>query len=65
MPKQKTHKGAKKRFKVTKRGKVIARKPGYHHKLTKKSASKKRQARKGIKLEKANKKKVKRMLGHN
>lgn len=63
MPKQKTHKGAAKRFKVSKRGKIQAEKPGYHHKLTKKSASKKRQARKGLKLENANKKKVKRMLG--
>lgn len=63
MPKQKTHKGAAKRFKVSKRGKVQAQKPGYHHKLTKKSASKKRQAKKGIKLEKANKRSVKRMLG--
>lgn len=63
MPKQKTHKGAAKRFKVTKRGKVLSSKPGYHHKLTKKSASKKRQAKRGLKLEKANKKRVKRMLG--
>jgi large subunit ribosomal protein L35 len=63
MPKQKTHKGAAKRFKVTKRGKIQARKPGYHHKLIKKSASRKRQAKKGIQLEKANKKKVKKMLG--
>lgn len=63
MPKRKTHKGAAKRFKVTKKGKIHASKPGYHHKLTKKSASKKRQAKKGIWLKKANKKKVKRMLG--
>jgi large subunit ribosomal protein L35 len=46
MPKQKTHSGAKKRFKLTKGGKgskAIARHAGKTHILQKKSAKRKRQ----------------------
>ena len=42
MPKQKTHSGAKKRFKVTKNGKVMRRKRNRAHILEKKSSSRKR-----------------------
>ena len=42
MPKLKTHSGTKDRFKITKNGKVLRRHAGVSHKLTKKSASRKR-----------------------
>jgi large subunit ribosomal protein L35 len=45
MPKQKTHKGMKKRFKVTASGKVRHRKAFRGHKLSHKSAKRKRQLR--------------------
>lgn len=40
--KMKTHKGAKKRFKVTAKGKVLFAKKGRRHLLTSKSAKRKR-----------------------
>ena len=42
MPKQKTHKGVKDRFKVTKNKRVLARKSNRNHNLSKKSPSRKR-----------------------
>ena len=42
MPKMKTHSGAKKRFSVTKTGKVLRRRATGNHLLQKKSASRKR-----------------------
>ena len=46
MPKQKTHKGAAKRFKVTGTGKVKRKKAYGRHILTKKSRQRKRRLRK-------------------
>ena len=43
MPKLKTHSGTKKRFKITKTGKVLRRRASGNHLLQKKSASRKRQ----------------------
>ena len=45
MPKMKTHKGAKKRFKVTGTGKVLAAYGGKRHNLRKRSQKMKRGAR--------------------
>jgi large subunit ribosomal protein L35 len=42
MPKQKTHKAAKKRFKVTGSGKILRRHAMQSHNLEKKSAKRKR-----------------------
>ena len=42
MPKVKTHSGAKKRFKKTARGKIVARHAMTSHNLGKKSAKRKR-----------------------
>jgi large subunit ribosomal protein L35 len=42
MPKMKTHRGAAKRFRVTKTGKVMRRKATGNHMLIKKSGSQKR-----------------------
>ena len=48
MPKMKTHKGAKKRFKVTARGKVMRRRAGKGHLLSSKSSKKRRHLRKDV-----------------
>ena len=46
MGKKKTHRGAAKRFKVTKSGKIKRRKANRNHILTKKSPKRKRKLRK-------------------
>jgi len=46
LPKQKTHKGAAKRFKVTGTGKVTRHHAGHSHILTKKTTKRKRNLRK-------------------
>lgn len=46
MPKQKTHKGAAKRFKVTASGKLLRNHSMRNHILTKKSTKRKRKLRK-------------------
>ncbi|MFQ5927792.1 MAG: 50S ribosomal protein L35 [Terriglobia bacterium] len=43
MPKLKTHRGAAKRFKVTRRGKVLRRRSGLRHNLTRKRRKRKRE----------------------
>lgn len=47
MPKQKTHSGSKKRFRLTASGKVKFARPGKGHFLTNKSKARKRKLRKG------------------
>lgn len=42
MPKMKSHKGAAKRFRVTRNGKVLRRRAGLNHMLGKKSSKRKR-----------------------
>ena len=42
MPKMKTHRAAAKRFRVTRKGKVLHRKATGNHMLTKKSGSRRR-----------------------
>ncbi len=60
MPKQKTHRGAAKRFKVSATGKVLRHHSGTSHILTKKTTKRKRKLRKDTEvagaLEKTNKK---------
>ena len=48
MPKQKTHKGAAKRFKVTGGGKVTRHQALHGHYLTAKTQKRKRKLRKGV-----------------
>ena len=48
MPKQKTHKGAAKRFKVTAGGKVVRHQAMHSHMLTSKTQKRKRKLRKGV-----------------
>ena len=63
MPKMKTHKGAAKRFKLTKKGKVKHRRKNRSHILTKKSPKRKRQLRKDGYLQGADADNMKRLLG--
>ena len=50
MPKQKTHKGAAKRFKVTGGGKVMRHQSMHSHILTKKTTKRKRNLRKAVEV---------------
>jgi large subunit ribosomal protein L35 len=62
MPKMKTHSGAKKRFKTTKKGKVLARHAMTSHILGKKSAKRKRRLSNDIELAPGQAKTVKKLL---
>jgi large subunit ribosomal protein L35 len=50
MPKLKTNKGARKRLKITKNGKLMRYKPGRRHILTSKSSKRKRKMRRCIEV---------------
>jgi large subunit ribosomal protein L35 len=45
MPKMKSHRGAAKRFRLTRTGKLLHRRAGLNHNLGKKSAGRKRRLR--------------------
>lgn len=62
MPKSKTRRAAAKRFKKTGSGKIKRRKAYHSHILTKKSPKRKRKLRKATLVDKADVKRVKRML---
>lgn len=62
MPKMKTHRGAAKRFKKTSKGKIKRRKAYKSHILTKKSAKRKRNLRKGALVDKADEKRIDQLL---
>ncbi len=62
MPKMKTHRGAAKRFRVTRTGKVMRRKATGNHMLTKKSGSRRRRVE-GMAEVTAERRTVRRMLG--
>ncbi|MFP4149156.1 MAG: 50S ribosomal protein L35 [Nitriliruptoraceae bacterium] len=62
MPKQKSHSGAKKRFRVTRNGKVMARQKNRKHLLEHKSASRKRRLAGEKELDQPRAKKVKKLL---
>ncbi|MCL2819153.1 MAG: 50S ribosomal protein L35 [Actinomycetia bacterium] len=63
MPKMKTHKGAAKRVRVTKNGKLMRGKAYTSHILTKKSPKRKRNFRKEGPISAADTKMIKRKLG--
>ena len=63
MPKMKTHSGAKKRFKLTAKGKVRARHSFTSHMLEHKSAKRKRHLGQPKIMQTDNEKQIKRMLG--
>lgn len=60
--KMKSHRGAMKRFKITGTGKVKRHKAYKSHKLTKKSAKRKRGLRQPVILTKADEKRIKSVL---
>jgi large subunit ribosomal protein L35 len=63
MPKQKTHSGAKKRFKVTGSGKITHERTNRRHLLEVKSSKRMRRLENDKVVAKADVKKVKRLLG--
>jgi large subunit ribosomal protein L35 len=62
MPKMKSNSSARKRFRVTRRGKVLHRKATGNHMLTKKSGSRRRRIE-GTSEVTAERKKIRRLLG--
>ncbi|MGH9381953.1 MAG: 50S ribosomal protein L35 [Thermoanaerobaculia bacterium] len=62
MPKQKTHRGAAKRFKLSAKGKVRRRRSMHSHILTKKTTKRKRQLRQSAEVEGGFKKVVKELI---
>ena len=62
MPKQKTHSGVKKRFKLTANGEVKFARPNKGHFLTKKKKDRKRKLRKGSYIAGKNAQKIKTLL---
>ena len=63
MPKQKTHSGTKKRFRVTGTGKIMREQAGHVHKFHEKTPQKARALSKDIPVAKADVKKIKKLLG--
>jgi len=63
MPKMKTHSGAKKRFEITRNGKVRRRKAFLNHILEKKSPERKRRLGQMGEVAPADAKNVKKLLG--
>ena len=62
MPKQKTHRGAAKRFSLTKTGKVKHKSMNCNHILNKKSTKRKRNLRKTVAADKTNLATIKRLI---
>lgn len=62
MPKIKTHSGAKKRFKISKNGKIIRGHANKSHILNKKTTKRKRGLRKTTTADKTNVAQVKRLI---
>jgi large subunit ribosomal protein L35 len=63
VPKQKTNKAAKKRFKVTAGGRLLRRHAMKSHNLEKKSAKRRRSFRRDIPLDGSDAREVRRLLG--
>jgi len=62
MPKTKSHRGSMKRFKITKKGKIIRSKAYNGHLKVEKSSKRKRGLRKSTLVSKADTKRVKRLI---
>jgi large subunit ribosomal protein L35 len=63
MPKMKTHSGAKKRFEITRTGKVRRRKAFMNHILEKKSAKRKRNLNRMTVVSTGDEKNIRKLLG--
>ncbi|MGQ9673077.1 MAG: 50S ribosomal protein L35 [Candidatus Aminicenantales bacterium] len=62
MPKLKTHRGAKKRFRVTAKKKIVHSRAYKSHLLAKKKAKRKRTLRKSVVVSRADRAAIKKML---
>jgi large subunit ribosomal protein L35 len=63
MPKMKTHRATAKRFRITRKGKVLHRKATGNHMLTKKSGSQRRRIEGMAEVSPQESKNIKRLLG--
>lgn len=63
MPKQKTHSGSKKRFKITGTGKLMKQQAGMRHNLERKASHRKRRLNQDQVLSKADTRAAKKLLG--
>ena len=63
MPKQKSHSGAKKRFKITGSGKVMKQQAGMRHNLELKSSRRTRRLNQDLVVPEVDAKVIRRMLG--
>ena len=63
MPKQKTHSGAKKRFKVTGSGKIMREQAGKRHLLERKPSKLTRRLSGEVEVAPADRQKIKKLLG--
>jgi large subunit ribosomal protein L35 len=63
MPKNKTHKGTKKRIRLTATGKLMRQRAFASHLLTKKSANRKRKLRKAAEIVRSDSNRLRDLLG--
>ena len=63
MPKMKSHRGATRRFRVTKTGKILRRQTRLNHMLEKKTPAHKRRLGREVQVTAGDKRGVRRMLG--
>ena len=63
MPKMKSHRGAARRFRVTKTGKILRRQTRLNHMLEKKTPAHKRRLGREVKVTAGDRRSVRRMLG--
>jgi large subunit ribosomal protein L35 len=63
MPKNKTHKGTKKRIRLSATGKLLRRRAFGSHLLTKKSANRKRKLRKAVEITTQDTRRLRDLLG--
>lgn len=63
MPKNKTHSGAKKRFRVTGTGKIMRERAGRRHLLEHKSPKRKNRLKRDVQVSKADRKEARALLG--
>ena len=63
MPKQKTHKGLKKRFKLSAKGKLLHRSAGTSHLLSHKNSKRKRKLRKASVVHAVEQKRLRDLIG--
>jgi large subunit ribosomal protein L35 len=63
VPKIKTHRGAVRRFRVTKNGKLLRRQTRLNHMLEKKTSTRKRRLAREVEVAGSERRRVRRMLG--